>query len=55
MYIAWSDSIASSGRWQLLFSYSDDGGNTFAEPKVLDDNLIKMDQVHPDLQVDGRL
>jgi hypothetical protein len=51
MYIVWYDSTAASGRWQLLFSHSDDQAKTFAEPKVLEDSLISMDDTHPDLQI----
>jgi hypothetical protein len=55
LYTVWMDSTATSkGQWQLLFSYSDDGGETFKEPKVILDSLIRMDVMHPDARVNNR-
>lgn len=36
LYAAWQD--VSSGRVQILFAYSSDGGKTWAEPRVIDDD-----------------
>jgi hypothetical protein len=55
VYVVWTDStFATSGRWQMLFSYSDDGAVTFAEPRMLFDSLEKIDLAHPDLSVNNR-
>jgi hypothetical protein len=55
LYTAWMDSTsATSGRWQLLYSHSDDGGETFTEPKVILDSLLRMDIMHPDMRVNNR-
>jgi hypothetical protein len=51
LYVIWKDSLPNQKDWKLLFSYSDDDGATFAEPRIIVDSLLRSEVPQPDAAV----
>jgi hypothetical protein len=51
LYVIYKDSLPNQPGWKMLFSYSDDGGATFTEPKIIADSLLGSEVPQPDAAV----